>query len=107
MKIYNVKKVKTEITCAPLKLIKIKNPFGFLQSSPPILAEQVEPIFSLETCFRETLYFTVCPCNCLIKIFGYLIDQPSDLISLVDWGKVQQEFSEFLGFHHIHLIFTN
>ena len=29
----------------PLKLIKIKNPFGFLQTSLKILAERVEPIF--------------------------------------------------------------
>ena len=29
----------------PLKLIKIKNPFGFLQTNLQILAEQVEPIF--------------------------------------------------------------
>ena len=45
MKIYNVKKVKTEMTCAPPKTYKIKNPFGFLQTNFQILAERVEPFF--------------------------------------------------------------
>ena len=43
--IYNVKMVNTEMACAPLKLVEIKNPFGFLQSSPQILAERVAPFF--------------------------------------------------------------
>ena len=38
--IYNVKMVKTELACDvhPLKLAKLKNPFGFNQSSHQILA---------------------------------------------------------------------
>ena len=32
----------------PLKLIKIKNPFGFLQSNPKILTEWVEPFLFLK-----------------------------------------------------------
>ena len=32
----------------PLKLVQIKNPFGFLQSSPQILVERVEPFFVVE-----------------------------------------------------------
>ena len=35
----------------PLKVVKIKNPFGFLQSSPKILAEQVEPILFIKNMF--------------------------------------------------------
>ena len=58
--IYNLKKVKTEMTFAPLKFIKIKNPFGFLQSSPSIHAEQVEPIFFIENIFSwNTLLHSV------------------------------------------------
>ena len=41
----------------PLKLNKIENPFGFLQSSPQMLAEQVGPIFFIENMFS---------CNTLI-----------------------------------------
>ena len=37
-----------------LKLVKIKNPFGFLQTNHQILAERVEPFFSSKLCFRET-----------------------------------------------------
>ena len=32
----------------PLKVVKIKNPFGFLQTSFQILAERVEPIFFIK-----------------------------------------------------------
>ena len=51
VKIYNVKKVNTKMTCAPPKAFKIKNAFEFLQSSLQILAERVEPIFSSKTFF--------------------------------------------------------
>ena len=46
----------------PLKLIKIKKSFGFLQSNPQILAERVEPrdkfdrmgLRVLKKCVKET-----------------------------------------------------
>ena len=46
MKIYDVKKFKIEMTCA---LVKIKNPFGFLQS------------VYFESVFLKVYFFSVIP----------------------------------------------
>ena len=43
----------------PLKLVKIKNSFGFLQSNPQVLAEWVEPIFLIKKCLRGTALKTL------------------------------------------------
>ena len=84
VKIYNVKMNKAEMACA-LKLVQIKNPFGFHQSSPQILAEWVEPFFYENMFSWNTQLYTLGPllqqrcassnvsmlCNtCNIAIFG-------------------------------------
>ena len=45
----------------PLKLIKIKNPFGFLQSNPQILAERVEPNFVIKNTFSWNTLLVMSP----------------------------------------------
>ena len=45
------KRSKQKWLVHPLKVVKVKNPFGFLQSSPQILAGQVEPIFVITNMF--------------------------------------------------------
>ena len=51
VKIYNNKTSKRKWLVHPLKLIKIKKSFWFLQSSPQILAEQVEPFLFIKNMF--------------------------------------------------------
>ena len=52
----------------PLKLIKIKNPFGFLQTSLQILAEQVEPIFFIKNMFSWNTLIYIEHFNMLLQI---------------------------------------
>ena len=43
----------------PLKFIKIKNPIGFLQSSPKYLERRFSQLFSSKTCFPEPPFCAV------------------------------------------------
>ena len=69
MKIYDVKKFKIEMTCA---LVKIKNPFGFLQS------------VYFESVFLKVYFFSVIPKLAFFEsVFSKQIKRYKDLSSTV------------------------
>ena len=79
VKIYNVKKVKMEMTCAPQKTYQTQNQN---QSSPQILVEQVEPIF------HQIFFFFVKHPNEGIHMFSVVIIQPIyNAIQLSHWSS--------------------
>ena len=85
----------------PLKLIKIKNPFGFLQSNPEILAERVEPNLVIKNMFSwNTLGKIVIH---TYKVFWFSLVNP-DLGTLVQWilVNVQCAYSHSKGSLHVH-----